>query len=209
MISFWPQVECPIHHEDQAGADLRVLEPGAVEAADRGEDDVVEVALAAAVALHRVEAELERGDALGAVGAADGAVDRPLDRERGGLDQLGPVVDRVERVEVVDPAGVGDGNERVELPVVLDRQGDPLLVRETPEDLRGDRAAEVGVELGEALGGGEHLQTLGNGSLHERLQLGEEARGSIVCGTGASRQRTFAPAAWTRCVARRRPNSAG
>jgi hypothetical protein len=32
---------------------------GAVEAPDRGEDDVVEIALAAAVALHRIEAQLE------------------------------------------------------------------------------------------------------------------------------------------------------
>ena len=119
--------------------------------ADRGEDDVVEVALAAAVALHRVEAELERRDALRAVRAADRAVHRALDRERGGLDQLRPVVDRVERVEVLDAARIRHGDERLELPVVLHGQGDPLLVREAPENVRGDRAAEVRVELGEAL----------------------------------------------------------
>src|SRR6476469_5620495 len=56
--------ERPVHHQDQARSRLRVLEARAVEAADRGEDDVVEVALAAAVSLHRVEAELERRDAL-------------------------------------------------------------------------------------------------------------------------------------------------
>src|SRR4030081_820328 len=39
---------------------LRVLEARAVEAAHRREDDVVEVPLAAAVPLHRVEAQLER-----------------------------------------------------------------------------------------------------------------------------------------------------
>ena len=74
--------EGAVHHQDQPGAHLRVLERGAVEAADRGEDDVVEVPLAAAVALHRVEAELERRDPLAAVGAADRAVDGLLDGER-------------------------------------------------------------------------------------------------------------------------------
>ena len=146
------RVEGAVHHQDQPGAHLRVLERGAVEAADRGEDDVVEVALAAAVALHRVEAELERRDPLAAVGAADRAVHGLLDGQRRRLDQLGPVVDPVERVEVLDPARIGDGDERVELPVVLHRQRDPLLVRERPEDVGGDRAAEVGVQLGETLG---------------------------------------------------------
>src|SRR5216683_7646367 len=49
--------ERPVHHQDQAGSDLRVFEARTVEAADSGENDVVEVALAAAVSLHRVEAE--------------------------------------------------------------------------------------------------------------------------------------------------------
>ena len=116
MIAFWPRVERAVHHQDQPGAHLRVLERGAVEAADRGEDDVVEVALAAAVALHRVEAQLERRDPLRAVGAADRAVHGALDRERGGLDQLRPVVDRVERVEILDAARVGDRDERGRTP---------------------------------------------------------------------------------------------
>ena len=143
--------ERAVHHQDQAAAHLGVLHRGPVEAADGREDDVVEVALAAAVALHRVEAELERRDVLRAVGAADRAVDGAFDGERGGLDQLGPVVDAVERVEVLDAAGVRDGDERVELPVVLHRQRDALLVRERPEDVGGDGAAEVGVQLGEPL----------------------------------------------------------
>ncbi len=54
--------ERSVHHQDQPGAHLRVLERRAVEPADRRQDDVVEVALAAAVALHRVEAQLERRD---------------------------------------------------------------------------------------------------------------------------------------------------
>ena len=59
-----PAVEGAVHHQDQPCPHLRVLEARQVEAADRGEDDVVEVALASAVALHRVEAQLERRDAL-------------------------------------------------------------------------------------------------------------------------------------------------
>jgi hypothetical protein len=129
---------------------LWVLEARAIETADRGEDDVVEVALAATVALHRVEPQLERGDPLRPVGAADRSVHGHLDRKRARLDQLGPVVDLVERVEVRDAARVADRHEPVEVPVVLDRQRDALLVRERPEDVRGDGAAEVGVELGEA-----------------------------------------------------------
>ena len=93
---------------------------------------------------------------LGAVGAADRAVHRALDGERRRLDQLGPVVDRVERLEALDPARVGDGDERVELPEVLHRQRDPLLVREAPEDVGGDRAAEVRVELGEPFAREDH-----------------------------------------------------
>ena len=141
---------------------------------------MVEVALAAAVALHRVEAQLERRDPLRAVGAADRAVHRALDRERGGLDQLRPVVDRVERVEVLDAARIRDGDEPLELPVVLHRQGDPLLVGEAPEDVRGDRAAEVGVELGEALVGGDHPVTL-------RGAVGGDERLSGAMSAGVSR----------------------
>jgi hypothetical protein len=59
------------------------------------------------------------------------------------------VVDLVQRVQVFHAARVGHGHERVELPVVLDGQRDPLLVRERPEDVGGDRAAEMGVQLGE------------------------------------------------------------
>src|SRR6266496_5944958 len=66
-----PLVERPVHHQDQAGSHLRILEARPVEAADGGHDDVVEVALAAAVALHRVEAQLECRNPLRAVGAAD------------------------------------------------------------------------------------------------------------------------------------------
>ena len=144
-------VERPVHHEDQAGPHLGVLEPGEVEAADGGEDDVVEVALAAAVPLHGVEADLERRDPLRAIRAADRRVHGALDRERARLDELRPAVDVVQRVEVGDAARVGDGDEAVELPEVLHGQGDALLVREAPHDLGGDRAAEVRVELGEAL----------------------------------------------------------
>ena len=75
------RVEGAVHHQDQPGPHLRVLERSAVEASDGGEDDVVEIALAAAVPLHRVEAELERRDPLAAVGAADGAVHGLLDRD--------------------------------------------------------------------------------------------------------------------------------
>ena len=50
--------------------------------ADGRADDVVEVLLAAPVSLHRVEAQLHRGDVVLAVGAADDLVDGALDGER-------------------------------------------------------------------------------------------------------------------------------
>jgi hypothetical protein len=107
---------------------------------------VVEVALAAAVSLHRVEAHLERRDVLLAIGAADRAVHRALDRERARLDDLRPLVDRVELGEPLDAARV-DRHETDEVPVVLDGKGDALLVGERPHDRRVDRATEVRVEL--------------------------------------------------------------
>ena len=42
-----------------SGVRLRVLQLGAIEPADRGQDDVVEVALAVAVALHLLSNSLE------------------------------------------------------------------------------------------------------------------------------------------------------
>src|SRR5207247_10393455 len=63
-------------------------------------------------------------------------------------------VDLVEGVEVRETARIGDRDEAVELPEVLHREGDALLVREAPEDVGGDRAAEMGVQLGEAFHGG-------------------------------------------------------
>ena len=59
------------------------------------------------------------------------------------------MVDPVECVEPGHPVRVGHGHERVELPVVLHRERDPLLVREAPEDVGGDGASEMGMELGE------------------------------------------------------------
>ena len=78
----YAQIEGAIHHQDQPRAHLRVLDARAVDAADRGEDDVIEVALAAAVPLHRVEAQLERRDPLRAIRAADRAVHRALHGDR-------------------------------------------------------------------------------------------------------------------------------
>ena len=66
---------------------------------------MVEVALAAAVALHRIEAQLERRDPLRAVGAADRRVHAALDRERRALDQLGQVVDRSSESRSGTPRG--------------------------------------------------------------------------------------------------------
>ena len=119
-----------------------------VHPAHGGRDDVVEVLLAAAVPLHRVEAKLHRRHVVLAVGAADDLVDRSLDRERRALDELGPV----EQLEVAVERAVPprrDGDHVAELPVVLGRELDPLRVGDPPHDRRGHGAAEMAVELRE------------------------------------------------------------
>ena len=159
-----PLGERPVHHQDQPCAHLRVLEARAIEPPDRGDDDVVEVALAAPVPFHRVEAELQRRDPLRAIRASDCRMHGALHCQRARLDQLRPLVDLVERRQVGDSARVGHGDERVELPVVLDRKRNALLVRERPHDLRRDRAAEVGVELRKAVRS-RHRASLAAGSV--------------------------------------------
>jgi hypothetical protein len=71
-----------------------------------------------------------------------------FDRERAGLDQLGPVVQREERFERF-ALTLADGDEVDELPVILRRKTDTLLVRDAPERGRVNGTAEMDVELGE------------------------------------------------------------
>ena len=137
--------EAAVEAEDQAGADLRVFEHGAVHPTHRRGDDVVQVLLAAAVALHRVEAQLELRDVVLAVGAADHLVDAALHGDRARLDQLRPVEEVEVGVEALAPAS--DGDQVAERPVVLGRQPDALGVGDAPHDRRRDRRAEVHVEL--------------------------------------------------------------
>ena len=86
-----------------------------------------------------------------AVRAADGAVDRTLDRERARLDQLRPLVDAVELRQALDAARV-DGDELGEVPLVLHLQRHALLVGERRHDGRVDRAAQVGCSSATPLG---------------------------------------------------------
>ena len=139
--------EGAVEAEDQARLD-RVLERRPVHPAQRGRDDVIEVLLAAAVPLHRVEAELHGRDVVLAVGAADDLVDGPLDRDRRALDQLGPV----EELEVAVEAPVallGHRDRVAELPVVAGRELDPLGVGDAPHDRRRHRPAEMAMQLRE------------------------------------------------------------
>jgi hypothetical protein len=121
---------------------------------DGGHHDRVQVALAPAVALGGVEAHLVGGDALRAVAARDHPVHCPEDALRAALDQLGEVVDAVEALEAVG-AAAHVGRPR-ELPVVAKGELDALLVRQLPHGGGVDAAAQVGVQLGQALVGPEH-----------------------------------------------------
>ena len=80
----------PVEAEDEPGLD-GVFQRRPVHPPRRRGDDVVEVLLAAAVALHRVEAELHRRHVVLAVGAADDLVDGALDGDRARLDEFRPV----------------------------------------------------------------------------------------------------------------------
>src|SRR5438093_2834278 len=137
--------ERPVKAEDEPGLD-RVLEEGAVEAANRRHDDVVEIAFASAVPLHRVVAELERGDVRLAIRAADDLVHRLLDRERARLDELGPVIER-EKVFKGFLRLLAHRDQIDELPVILGRQADALVVRDAPHGRRIHGATEVHMEL--------------------------------------------------------------
>jgi len=66
------------------------------------------------------------------------------------LDELGPVVQREERLERFAFA-LADGDEIDERPVVLRGKPDALLVRDAPEGGGVDRAAEVDVKLGQLI----------------------------------------------------------
>ena len=137
--------ERAVEAEDQARLD-RVLEAGLVHPAQGGRDDVVEVLLAPAVPLHRVEAQLHRRDVVLAVGAADDLVDGPLDGERRALDQLRPVEQLQVSVERAVPPR-RDRDHVAELPVVLGRELDPLRVGDAPHDRRRHGATEMAVQL--------------------------------------------------------------
>ena len=141
-------VELAGEAEDQPGADA-VRQAGALHPVDGGDDDVVEVALAAQVPLHGVEAELDRRDARGAVLLADDRVDRALDGRGRRLDALGPPVEDVEvAVQRLDAVRVRV-DEVLELRVGLHGQLEPVVVGDLPEHVRRHRRADVDVEVDE------------------------------------------------------------
>ena len=139
--------EGAVEAEDQARFH-RVLERRAVHAPHRRRDDVVEVLLATAVALHRVEAQLHGRDVVLAVRAADDLVHRALDGDRARLDELGPVEQLQVAVEGLGTPRV-DRDQVTEVPVVAGGELDALGVGDRPHDRRGDRRAEVAMELRE------------------------------------------------------------
>jgi hypothetical protein len=136
-------VEGPVQAKDEASLHW-VLEERAVEPADRRHDDVVEIALASAISLHRVVAELERRDVCLPIGAADDVIDGLLHREGARLDKLGPVIQRQKILERLLGL-LADRDEIDEFPVVLGRKTDPLVMRDPPHRRRVDRPAEMHV----------------------------------------------------------------
>jgi hypothetical protein len=120
-------------------------------------DDVVQVALAAQVPLHRVEAQLDQRHAAGAKLLTDDLVDRPLDGRGRRLNLLRPVVQDREVVrQRRHRLGLRRDQDRG-TPVRLHRQLEPLVMRDRPEDVRCHSAADVDVKVGQLQAGIEHL----------------------------------------------------
>ena len=138
-------IERAIQTENEPGFH-RIVEKGTIEAADRRIDDVVEVALPAAIPFHGVIAELESRNVRLAVSAADNLVDGLLDRQRARLNELGPVVERQEVFKGFLRL-LADRDQIDEFPVVLGRQANPLVMRNSPHRRRIDGAAEMDVQL--------------------------------------------------------------
>ena len=185
--------ECPVQAEDQAGSH-RVLEGRPVHSPHGGRHDVVEILLAATVSLHRVEAQLHGRDVVLAIRAADNLVDRTLDSERRALDELGPVEELEVPVKRAVPA-CRNRDHVPELPVVLCRELDPLGVGDPPHDRRGDRAAEMTVELGQR-------DLPGEGSRHVR-RIADSGH-SLAERDGLSRRTTACPGRGRRPLRNRR-----
>src|SRR5713226_8051947 len=99
--------EGAVHHDDQPSAHHRVFELGSLHAANSTGDDVVEVALAATIPLHGIEAQLHGGDVALAIPAADDLVDAALDGLGTGLDQLRPVEQLGVVVQALDASVMG------------------------------------------------------------------------------------------------------
>ena len=141
--------------EDQPRAHA-VLQAGPIHPAQRRVDDVVEVALPAQVALHRVEAQLDQRDPAGAELLADDLVDRALDGRRRRLNLLGPAGAGCQ-VVVQRRHLIGLGRHQVaEFPVGLDRQLEPLIVGDRPEDVGRDSRTDVNVKVHQLEAGIQH-----------------------------------------------------
>ena len=142
--------ETTIEEEDEPGTHLREFGERALHAAERAEDDVVEIAFALAIAEHRIERRLEKRDAARAIGTRYHLVDCTLHRDGGGLDELCPV----EELVVVVPRRLGfvERDEIIEFLVRFRGELDALLVSDGPQDVRLDGLAEVEVQLGERVG---------------------------------------------------------
>ena len=141
-------IQAAVGAEDDARMDVRILEQGTIHAVRRGHDDMVQVALAVPVALHRAVTQLDQVDVAMPIAAADDRFDAGLHGLGTGLNQLGPVEEIQVRLERLDVRGIG-GHQLGEIPVVLAGQLDTLVVGDAEQQCRVDRGAHVRVQLGQ------------------------------------------------------------
>ena len=109
-------------------------------------------------------------------GAADDVIDGLLDRERARLDKLCPVVQSEEILERLLRL-LADRDEIHELPIILGRQANSLVMRNSPHRGRIDGTTQVDVQFGEFIP--ERVR-------HYRRRLAEVTNkdGRRACGRG-------------------------
>ena len=82
--------QAAIHHKDQTGPDLRVLDQRSMQSGCGSQDNVVQVAFPLPIAEHRIEPQFLENQVAFTISAANDAGDRLGNGLRGGLDEFGP-----------------------------------------------------------------------------------------------------------------------
>jgi len=141
-----------VHHEDDPGLDLGIFHHGPLDAPQGSHDDIIQIPFAFPVPEHGIEPQFLQSQVARAVAAANNAFDRFLNRFGRGLDKFGPAIKIIVHVGKVFVFPVtGHGNHLFKIPVIITGQFNPLLMRNSPQNVRLNRLAQMEVQLDELL----------------------------------------------------------